>query len=178
MLVRFGGVLSLMLVGSLSIFSSPAIADPTIFQCSENWSDKNGNYDFTHFFILQERSVLWGAKLRWDDQKIDLSVTTDSPVTIEAIGKTTAYMPLTEPIDRCVNEELAANPTLREDDGKVNVFVALACRAKVDMHEVPIDVTVTINRVTGNLRIHRRQDSFSQRDTEHYGSCKVSKPLL
>jgi nitrate reductase alpha subunit len=180
MIVRFGGVLSLLLVVTFSV-SSSALAD-TIFQCSETWYEKNGSnpYDVPHFFIFENKGFLSSAKLRWENKKIDLSVTTDSSVTIEAVAKTTAHMPLPDQIDRCVNDDVAARPELRHVNGTVNIFTVLGCttRAETSDQEVPIDIVVTINRVTAELSILRRQDNSSQHDTKNYGSCKVSKPVL
>jgi hypothetical protein len=75
---------------------------------------------------------------------------------------------------------VADRPELRETNGEINVYAVLHCvyRADLSDKEVPIDVTVTINRVTGHLTIHRRQDNNSQHDFEDFGSCKATKPLF
>jgi hypothetical protein len=116
----------------------------------------------------------------WDNKKVDLSLVTNTPATIEAAGKTAAYMPLPAQIDQCVNAAVANNPKLREANGEINMFTILECVTGADWsdNEVPINVSVTINRVTGELTIDRRQDSNSQHDTRHFGSCKATKPLF
>jgi hypothetical protein len=161
--------------------SSLARADTTL-QCSETLYDKTENkpYDVPQYFILQDSSIFSKATLRWDNKKVDLSLVTNTPATIEATGKTTGYMPLPPQIDQCVNVELANNPKLREANGEINMFAVLECVTKADVsnNEIPIDVSVTIDRLTGFLTIHRRQDNNSQHDTEHFGSCKATKPLF
>jgi hypothetical protein len=89
-------------------------------------------------------------------------------------------MPLPAQIDQCLNKLLAVRPDLRAADGTVNPFAVLECvwRSDDSDHLIPIDVNVIINRVTGDLRIHRRQDGNNQHDTENYGTCKVLKPLF
>jgi hypothetical protein len=75
-------------------------------------------------------------------------------------------------IDQCVNAEHA--------DGIVNKYLVSDCvkRASLSGNEVPIDVSVTISRLTGELTMQRRQDNNTQHDTLHDGSCKVFKPLF
>lgn len=178
MSVRFIATLTL---GVASVVPSPTRADTTL-QCFETLYDKTGNhpYDVAQYFILQDSSIFSKATLRWDNKKVDLSLVTNTPATIEATGKTTAYMPLPTQIDQCVNVELANDQKLREANGAINTFAVLECvtKANVSEQEIPIDVSVTIDRVTGYLTIHRRQDNNSQHDTEHYGGCKATKPLF
>jgi hypothetical protein len=85
---------------------------------------------------------------------VDLSVVTATPEAIEATGKATAYMPLPSQIDQCVTE-LANRPTERDENGTVNKYLVLDCvkKASVSSNEVPIDVRVTISRLTGVLTI-------------------------
>ena len=89
-------------------------------------------------------------------------------------------MPLPAEIDQCVNPELANRPTERDANGTVNKYLVSDCvkGAKVSDQEVPIDVNVTLSRMTGELAIQRRQDNNSQHDTRHDASCKVFKPLF
>jgi hypothetical protein len=178
MFVRFGATL---ILGVVSVASSPTYADTTL-QCSETIYDKTGNnpYDITHYFILQDGGIFKKAILRWDNKKLDLSLVTNTPASIEATGKTAAQMPLPTQIDQCVNTVVSERPELREANGEINMFTVLHCVYRADQsdNEVPIDVTVTINRVTGHLRIHRRQDNNSQHDFEDFGSCKATKPLF
>jgi hypothetical protein len=159
------------------IVSSPTWADTIRLHCSETLYDKalNKPYDIPQVFILQDFSVL-----RWDNKKADLSVVTATPEAIEANGKATAYMPLPIQIDQCVNAELANRPTERDANGTVNKYLVSDCvkRANVSSNEVPIDVSVTISRLTGEFTIQRRQDNNTQHDTRHDGSCKVFKPLF
>ena len=161
-----------LILGVASVVSSPTRADTTL-QCSETLYDKTGNkpYDVPQYFILQD-----GGKtiLRWDNKKVDLSLVTNTPATIEATGKTTELMPLPSQIDQCINAELANNPKMREANDEINIFAVLECITKADVsdNEIPIDVTVTIDRLTGYLTIHRRQDNNSQHNTLHFGSCK------
>jgi hypothetical protein len=63
---------------------------------------------------------------------------------------------------------VANNPKLREANGEINMFTILECVTGADWsdNEVPINVSVTINRVTGELTIDRRQDSNSQQGDE------------
>jgi hypothetical protein len=159
------------------ILSSPGWADTIRLHCSETMYDKNMNkpYEIPQVFILRDFSVL-----HWDNKNVDLSVVTNTPEAIEAAGKATAYMPLPFQIDQCVNLELANRPTARDANGTVNEYLVSDCvkGAKVSEQEVPIDVSVTISRMTGELTIQRRQDNNSQHDTLHDGSCKVFKPLF
>jgi hypothetical protein len=170
MSVRF---VATLILGVVSVVSSPTHADTTL-QCFETLYDKTGNnpYDISQYFILQDSSTFSKATLRWDNKKVDLSLVTNTAATIEATGKTTAYMPLPPQIDQCVNAELAKNPD--------NIFVDLECvtKANVSENEIPINVSVTIDRVTGYLTIRRRQDNNRQHDTEHFGLCKATKPLF
>ena len=98
---------------------------------------------------------------------------TSTPEASEATGKATAYMPLPTQIDQCVNAELANRPTERNANGTVNRYLALDCAQRVDLsgNEAPIDVSVTISRMTGELTIRRRQDSNSQHDTTVHVRC-------
>jgi hypothetical protein len=159
------------------ILSSPTWAETTRLHCSETFYDKAQNkpYDIPQVFILQDFSTL-----RWDNKKSDFLTLTVTPEAMEATGKMTAYMPLPTEIDHCVNAELANHPTDRDANGTANKYVVSDCvkTAKVSDNEVPIDVTVTISRLTGELTIQRRQDNNSQHDTRHDGWCKVFKPLF
>jgi hypothetical protein len=159
------------------IVSPPVWADTIRLHCSETLYDKTQNkpYDIPQVFILQDFSIL-----RWDNKTVDLSVVTTTPEAIEATGKTTAFMPLPAEIDQCVNAALANNPTARDANGTANKYLVSDCvkGAKVSDHEVPIDVSVTISRITGEMAIQRRQDNNGRHDTRHDGSCKVFKPLF
>jgi hypothetical protein len=159
------------------IVSSPTWADTIRLHCSETLYDKTSSkpYDIPQVFLLQDFSTL-----RWDNKKVDLSVVTTTPEAIEATGKATAYMPLPVQIDQCVNAELASRPTERDANGTANKYLVSDCvkRANMSSSEVPIDVSVTISRLTGELSIQRRQDNNIQHDTQHDGSCKVFKPLF
>jgi len=159
------------------IVSSPTWADTIRLHCSETLYDKalSKPYDIPQVFILQDFSTL-----RWDNKKVDLSVVTTTPETIEATGKATARMPLPTQIDQCVNAELANRLTDRDANGTANKYLVSDCAKKTDVsgNEVPIDVSVTINRLTAELIIQRRQDKNTQHDTLHDGSCKVFKPLF
>jgi hypothetical protein len=170
-----------LIPGVVSVASSPTRADTTL-QCSETMYDKTGNnpYQVNQYFILQDGGIFRKATLRWDNKKTDLSLVRNTPAIIEAVGKATEYMPLPAQIDQCVTTEIAKHPELRDAYGTVNLFSWLECVGSSDVsdHEIPIDVNVTINRVTGDLKIRRRQDSNDQHDTEHYGSCKATKPLF
>jgi hypothetical protein len=176
--VRF---VATLILGVVSVVSSPTRADTTL-QCSETLYDKTGNnpYKVPQYFILQDSGISRKATLRWDNKKMDLSLVRNTLATIEASGKTTAHMPLPIQIDQCVNADVANNPKLRERNGKINMFTILECTTSAEWsdNEVPIDVSVTINRLTGELKIRRRQDNNSQHDTEHFGSCKAAKPLF
>jgi hypothetical protein len=132
-------------------------------------------YDIPQVFILQDFTTL-----HWDNKKVDLSVVTTTPESIEAAGKATAYMPLPTQIDQCVSAELANRPTERDANGTVNKDLVSdrVKTADVSGNEVPIDVSVTISRLTGELIIQRRQDNNTQHNTRHDGSCKVFKPLF
>jgi hypothetical protein len=159
------------------VVSSPTWADTIRLHCSETLYDKalNKPYDIPQVFILQDFSTP-----RWDNKKVGLSVVTSTPELIEAAGKATAYMPLPTQIDECVNAELANRPTERNTNGTVNKYLVSDCvkRANVSSIEVPIDVSVTISRLTGDLTIRRRQDNNTQHDTQRDGSCKVFKLLF
>jgi hypothetical protein len=172
MYVRF---VANLLLGT--IVSSPTWADTIRLHCSETLYDKTQNkpYDVPQVFLLQDFSTL-----RWDNKKVDLSVVTTTPEAIEANGKATAFMPLPAEIDKCVNAGLADRPSARDANGTINKYLVSDCvrGAKVSNEEVPIDVNVTISRLTGELTIQRRQDNNSQHDTRHDGSCKVFKPLF
>lgn len=172
MYVRFVTILII----SIGI-SSPTWADTVRLHCSETLYDKSQNkpYDIPQVFILQDFSTL-----RWDNKKIDLSVVTTTSEAVEATGKATAYMPLPSEIDQCINAELTKRPSERDANGTVNKYLMADCvkGAKVSNQEVPIDVDVTISRLTGELAIQRRQDNNGQHDTRHEGSCKVFKPLF
>jgi hypothetical protein len=76
-------------------------------------------------------------------------------------------MPLPTQIDQCLNVELAKRPTERDANGTVNKYLVSDCvkGAKMSDQEVPIEVSVTISRMTGELTIQRRQDNNSQHDT-------------
>ena len=104
------------------IVSSPTWSDTIRLHCSETLYDKTQNkpYDIPQVFILQDFS-----RLRWDNKKVDLSVVTTTPETIEATGKATAYMPLPAQIDQCVNAELANHPTERDATGQQ---ISILCR--------------------------------------------------
>jgi hypothetical protein len=172
MCVRF--VANLILV---IIVSSPTWADTIRLHCSETLYDKalRKPYDIPQVFILQDFTTL-----HWDNKKADLTVVTATPEAIEATGKATASMPLPTQIDQCINAELANRPTERDANGTANKYLVSDCvkRADVSGNEVPIDVSVTISRLTGELTIQRRQDNNTQHDTRHDGSCKVFKPLF
>jgi hypothetical protein len=172
MSVRFATIL----IPGIIVFS-PTWADTIRLHCSETLYDKTLNkpYDIPQVFILQDFNTL-----RWDNKKVDLSVVTTTPEAIEATGTATAYMPLPSQIDQCVNAELANRPNERDANGAVNQYLVSDCvkGASASDHEVPIDVRVTISRMTGELTIQRRQDDNSQHDTRHDGSCKVFKPLF
>jgi hypothetical protein len=159
------------------IASTASWADTIRLHCSETLYDKTQNkpYDVPQLFILQDFSTL-----RWDNKKVDLSVVTTTLEAIEAIGKTTANMPRPTQIDQCVSAELANRPTERDANGTVNKYLVVDCEKRAEMSgdEVPIDVSVTISRITGELTIRRGQDNNSQHDTLHDGSCKVFKPLF
>jgi hypothetical protein len=118
------------------VVSSPTRADMIRLHCSETLYDKalNKSYDIPQVFILQDFSTL-----RWDNQKVDLSVVTTTPETIEATGKATAYMPLPSQIDQCVNAELASHPTDKDANGTVNKYLVVDCvkRAEISGTEVP-----------------------------------------
>jgi len=60
-------------------------------------------------------------------------------------------MPLPAEIDQCVNAELANRPTERDANGTANKYLVSDCvkGAKVSDQEVPIEVNVTISRITG-----------------------------
>src|SRR5262249_23669209 len=120
------------------IVSSPTWADTIRLHCSETRYDKSEHkpQPIPQVFILQDFSTL-----HWDNKKVDLSVITTTPEAIEATGKATAYMPLPDQIDQCVNAELATRPTERDTNGTVNRYLALSCAQRVDMssNEVPID---------------------------------------
>ena len=172
--MRFGAILGVI----VSVISSAAWADTTL-QCSETHYDKTGNgpFEVPQYFILQDSK----ATLRWDNKKVDLSLVTNTPVTIEATGKATEYMPLPAQIDQCVKKaENANHPQMRDAPYcKPNLVIFLiCCNSDVSDHEISIDVNVTINRVTGDLKIRRRQDNNQLHDTERYGSCKATKPLF
>ena len=168
-----------ILVVIVSVVSSPVQADTTL-QCLETFYDKIGNnpYEVPQFFILEDGSFFRKAILRWDNKKVELTVVTNTSATLEAAGKATAYMPLPAQIDQCVSADVANNPKLREANGEINMFTILECTTKAEVSdtEIPIDVSVTINRVTGNLKIERRQDNISQHNTHQLGSCKAAKP--
>jgi hypothetical protein len=157
--------------------SSPAWAETVRLHCSETLYDKTLNkpYPVPQVFILQDFTVL-----RWDNKKVDLSVVTTTPDAIEATGKATAHMPLPTQIDQCVNAELTNRPNEREANGTANRYLVAYCakRTEVSGDEVPVDVRVTISRITGELTIQRRQDDNSQHDTRDDGSCTVFKPLF
>jgi hypothetical protein len=159
------------------VVCSPAWADTIRLHCSETLYDKTEHkpYDVPQVFILQDFSTL-----RWDNKKVDLSVVTSTADSIEATGKTTARMPLPGQIDQCVDAELAKRPTDRDANRTVNKYLVSDYSKRVDVSgdEVPVDVSVTISRITGELAIQRRQDANSQHDTLHDGSCKVFKPLF
>jgi hypothetical protein len=159
------------------IVSSPTWADIVRLHCSETLYDKTQNkpYDIPQVFILQDFSTL-----RWDNKKVDLSVVATTPEAIEATGKATARMPRPDEIDKCVNDALANHPAERDANGAANKYLVADCvkEAKVSDQEVPMDVNVTISRLTGELTIQRRQDNNSQHDTRHEGSCRVFKPLF
>ena len=163
------------------VVSSPTRADTTL-QCSETLYDKIGNHSYKalQYFILQDGSVFRQATLFWDNTKKDLSLVTNTPATLEATGRAWAFMPLPAQIEQCVNAALADRPNEREANGTVNHFRILECvsRADVSDTEVETDVSVTINRITGDLKILRQQDNNSQHDTEQFGSCKVATPLF
>ena len=172
--MRFVAILGLI----VSVVSSAAWADVTL-QCAETRYDKTGNnpHEVPQYFVLQDGGSFRKATLRWDSKKVDLPLVTNIPTTIEAVGKATDWMPLPTQIDPCLTTEIANHP---EMERAANIFAWLLCVDRADMsdHEIPIDVTVTINRVTGDLKIRRRQDNNDQHDTEHYGSCKATKPLF
>jgi hypothetical protein len=175
MSVRFAAIL---ILGVASIAASPTRAD-TMLQCSEARYDKTGNgpYEVPQYCILQDSK----ATLRWDNKKVDLSIVTNTPVTIEATGKATEHMPLPAQIDQCVKTENAKYRAELRDAPycKPNlVSWLICCDSDLSDREIPIDVNVTINRVTGGLTIRRRQDNNNQHDTEHYGSCKATRPLF
>jgi hypothetical protein len=178
MSARFAATL---ILGVVSIVSSPTRAGTTL-ECSETLYDKTGNnpYQAPHYFVLQDGGIFRKATLHWDNKKVDLSLVTNTPATIEATGKATEYMPLPAQIDQCVTTEIPKHPEFQDCYGTVNIFSWLECiwSSDVSDHEIPIDVNVTINRVTGELKIRRRQDNNEQHDTEHYGSCKATKPLF
>jgi hypothetical protein len=159
------------------IVPSPTWADTIRLHCSETLYDKTQNkpYDIPQVFILQDFSTL-----RWDNKKVDLSVVTTTPESIEATGKAMAYMPLPTQIDQCVKTEVANRPTELDANGMVNKYLVSDCVKSADVsgNEIPIDGSVTISRITGELAIQRRQDNNSQHDTRHDGSCKVFKPLF
>jgi hypothetical protein len=171
--MRFVAILGLI----VSVISSAAWADTTL-QCTETLYDKTGNnpYDIPHYFILQDGDIFRKAILVWDNEKVDLTVVTNTPATIEATGKAKAHMPRPVEIDQCVKDELANRPDLREANGTVNLFLVLHCETRAGMSdtEIPIDVSVTINHVTGQLEIERRQDNNSQHNTHQIGSCKAT----
>jgi hypothetical protein len=90
-------------------------------------------------------------------------------------------MPLPAQIDQCVNAYVPNNPKLRDANGEINIFTVLECTTKAEVSdtEIPIDVSVTINRITGMiLEIERRQDNNSQHNTHQLGSCKATKPVF
>jgi hypothetical protein len=155
--MRFVTILSVI----VSVISSAAWADTTL-ECSETLYDNTGNnpYKVPQYFVLQDGGFFRKAILHWDNKKLDLSLVTNTPVIIEATGKATAYMPLPVQIDQCVEADVANNPKLRDAKGEINIFTVLDCTtsAEVSDTEIPIDVSVTINRVTGQLEIERRQD--------------------
>jgi hypothetical protein len=55
------------------------------------------------------------GKLRfvWDNKKVDLSLVTNTPATLEATGRAWSFMPLPAQIDQCVNAALADHPNER-----------------------------------------------------------------
>src|SRR5262245_24207047 len=100
------------------VISTAAWADTTL-QCTETWYDKwKQPYDVTQYFILQDGGFFRKATLHWDNQKIDLSVVTNTPATIEATGKATERMPLPAQIDQCVNAVVGERPELRKTNGE------------------------------------------------------------
>jgi hypothetical protein len=56
--------------------------------------------------------------------------------------------------------------------------IGLRKKADVSGNEVPIDVSVTISRITGELTIQRRRDNNSQHDTRNGSLCTVFKSLF
>jgi hypothetical protein len=130
------------MLGVVSVVSSSARADTTL-QCSETSYDKTGNnpYEVPQYFISQDGGIFQKATLRRDNKKADLSLVTNTPATIEATGKTTAYMPLPARIDQCENAVVANRPELRETNGEINVFAVLHCAYRPDQsaNDVPIE---------------------------------------
>jgi hypothetical protein len=181
-LVGAAAVVALMLAG---IAWQLSMAGSTTLKCSETLYDKSGNnpFDVPAYFIVEHKSLFRNAKLLWENfnplEHVDFSVITDSDLTIEAIGKSIAYMPLPAQIDSCIEDEIR-NPEMRDTNGAVNTFAVLACVTKADTssREVPINLRLTINRLTGEMTIRRSQDENTHHDTENYGKCAVSKPVL
>ena len=103
--MRFVAILGLI----VSVISSAAWADTTL-QCTETLYDKTGNnpYDIPHYFILQDGDIFRKAILVWDNEKVDLTVVTNTPATIEATGKAKAHMPRPVEIDQCVKDAVDA----------------------------------------------------------------------
>jgi hypothetical protein len=177
--MRFVAILGVI----VSVVSSAAWADARL-QCLEDHYDKDGNHRdvVPQYFILQDGGIFRKATLRWDNKKVDLSLVTNTPTTIEATGKATEYMPPPAQIDQCITKDMLTHPPddLRDEDHwakfiKFYHWTECVDSANVSDHEIPIEVNVTINRVTGNLTIRRRQDNNDWHDTEYIGSCKTSE---
>lgn len=188
-----GGIIVNRLSGGPDDPTPPTIVSdpnaPVTFSCNETYYDKTGNnpYPVPRYFTYYPRS-----KFVWDNHKRDnplpLRIIHETPAILVAEAESSERMPRPDQIDACIKKEIASRPELMDEAG-VNPFSVLGCSTAADetTHETPVQLRVTINRVTGSLSIKRSPGSAgtyqvssggSAYETEHYGECVIAEKRL
>lgn len=168
-------ILSLFSFLTFSVGMSLAVSAQEVISCTEGVETGSYSYKVTHIFLFDKPGVLSGARLRFEDRKRDMTVTTATKATIEAVANDVDYMPDPIKIDNCL-----ANETKIGKPGRENIFAIMDCQRKVGhaKHPVPVTVRIKINRVNGNFEIDRSQDQDAAHSTTSFGSCIIRVPKL
>jgi hypothetical protein len=163
--------------GAIILYSAPALAcsAPLALTCSETVYDERGfnPYDVTHVFLFEPPIYFSGARLRFEDRKLDMKVTAASDATIEATANDLQAMPVPTKVDACLTEN-----SEKGLPGRENIFAILDCQYQAGRSEnvVPVVIEVKINRISGDLQITRSQDKDTAHSTTSHGTCKLSPP--